>query len=127
MRPGQCIHFHGVQHDTCRAGVKLVTIRDTSQRPFRWPCVELEDLGPATTTCAKYIEPTVQQLATQEAEIAAIVALMAARTSRGECCHCGTPMTSVRQVGMCIYAAPCGCRQGSGRAAEFEHAAGLVS
>ena len=51
----------------------------------------------------------------QEAEIRAWLAEAKARDARGECFHCGTPMTAKRQVGPCIYVEPCGCRLGQGR------------
>ena len=51
----------------------------------------------------------------QEAEIRAWLAAAKARDARGECWHCGTPMTAKRQVGPCLYVEPCGCRLGQGR------------
>ncbi len=108
MQPGTCIHFRGGQHDTCGAGVDLISVRDTSIRPYRWPCSDFGE-GPAATTCERYLEPTAEQVATSKAEMDAAIALMDTRTKRGECCECSEPMADVRQVGACIYAAPCGC------------------
>jgi uncharacterized Zn finger protein (UPF0148 family) len=31
------------------------------------------------------------------------------------CIHCGTPLDKLEQVGRCVYARPCGCRQYQGR------------
>ena len=49
------------------------------------------------------------------AAITAWFAAAKARDARGECWHCGTPMTAKVQVGPCIYVEPCGCRLGQGR------------
>ncbi|HEY5869937.1 MAG TPA: hypothetical protein VI542_30955 [Candidatus Tectomicrobia bacterium] len=56
--------------------------------------------------------PTTPQF---EAEVEAFIMQMKARIARNECFQCGTPLTAKRQVGRCIYAEPCGCRQGQGR------------
>ncbi len=124
MQPGTCVHFRGGQHATCGAGVDLISVRDTSIRPYRWPCSDFGE-GPAATTCERYLEPTTEQFATSKAEMDAVIALMDSRTKRGECCECGEPMADVRQVGACIYATPCGCRQGTGDASELRRVAGL--
>lgn len=41
--------------------------------------------------------------------------------SRGEsdiCIHCQKPFTTLTQVGRCVYASPCGCRQYQGKLPE---------
>ena len=51
----------------------------------------------------------------RQAEIDAAMRQFHERIARNECFQCGTPLTAKRQVGPCIYAEPCGCRQGQGR------------
>lgn len=122
--PGTCIHFRGIQHDACCAGVQLVSVRDTSVRPYRWPCSAF-DGERASTMCSKYTEPTAAQIAEGRAEVEAIIAEMHARTLRGECILCAAKVTEVHQIGSCVYASPCGHRIGQGRADEVGQSLGL--
>lgn len=122
-KPGKCIHFRGIQHATCEAGVSMVSIRDKSQ-PYRWPCLTL-DGRKATTTCDRYREPTSEEIAADEAAWAARIEEIGARTKRGECSDCGTKVTAVRQAGKCVYAEPCGHRLGQGDAKQVAKALGL--
>ena len=34
----RCVHFNGIQHIKCKAGIELEDVKDTSVRPYRWPC-----------------------------------------------------------------------------------------
>lgn len=46
----RCIHYNGhFDHRVCLKGVDYDTVKDRSQRPFRWPCFSPE----AKTECAK--------------------------------------------------------------------------
>jgi hypothetical protein len=39
----RCVHFTGIQHPTCKAGVDYKTVRDSSGKgPYRWPCLDKE-------------------------------------------------------------------------------------
>ncbi len=49
-----------------------------------------------------------------QAAMAAFVQQMHERMARRECIMCGTALAAQLQVGRCIYAEPCGCRQGQG-------------
>jgi hypothetical protein len=40
--------------------------------------------------------------------------LIIERQEKNQCIHCGMLISDRRQVGRCIYADPCGCRQGQG-------------
>src|SRR5262245_41612771 len=44
----RCRHYTGTVHERCAAGVEYTTVRDDTQRPYRWPCFRSEG---ATTTC----------------------------------------------------------------------------
>lgn len=41
----------------------------------------------------------------------------------GICIHCGADIMEERQVGRCVYALPCGCRAGQGKARTAEQLA----
>jgi hypothetical protein len=60
----RCKHFslRGVADERCGADVSYRSVRDTSQRPYAWPCIGRR----ATTVCALRVLPTseeAQQLA----------------------------------------------------------------
>lgn len=116
MRAGTCIHFCGIQHQKCRAGIVLESVRDSSQPgPSRWPCLNL-DGKKATTTCGSYAEPTPEQIAEWESLINAALNRQRERAERGECDACGAVIERGEQVGRCVYARPCGHRIGQGDA-----------
>ena len=53
-----CIHFTGIWPDKkCKAGVAYDDVRDTSTKPFRFPCIHPD----AATTCAKLQTPTREE------------------------------------------------------------------
>lgn len=59
---GQCVHFCGIQHKHCKAGVELVSVRDSSQPgPYRWPCLTIDGRA-ATTVCAQRRMPTPDEV-----------------------------------------------------------------
>lgn len=65
----RCKHYSG-QHDNdrCAKGVAYDSVRDTTKRPYRWPCTRPEE---ATTRCAER-EPYTE--ADYEAHRAVVVA-----------------------------------------------------
>ncbi len=40
--------------------------------------------------------------------------------------HCATKVAELKQVGSCVYAEPCGCRQGQGDAKRMRQVMGLT-
>ncbi len=120
---GTCVHFRGIQHATCAAGVSLVSVRDASQPgPYRWPCLTLRADLKATTTCPSFREPTAEEIAADEAEFKAAMDRMRDNAAKGLCNTCGVKTTSVRQAGHCVYANPCGHRIGQGDAEQVARA-----
>lgn len=130
-RAGTCVHFRGIQHDKCCAGVDMKSVRDESQPgPYRWPCITLTGITKkptpqATTTCEKYREPTADEIKADEDAFNARLDEMRERTKRGECSTCGQKATRARQVGKCVYLDPCGHRVGQGDAKRVAKAMGL--
>ena len=105
-----CIHFNGLSQQTCLAGVSYWA--DGPQ-----PCIQMYDTG--KHLCPQRQFPTeeeaLQRATIQEQEIREALAQMASRRVMKQCLVCGTPYTTRRQVGRCIYVEPCGHRQGQGR------------
>jgi hypothetical protein len=112
-RKETCIHFRGVQHKRCEAGIALVTVRDASGGgPYRWPCLPPMVPGQTcATTCDSFRAPTAEEIAAEDAEREAAIAEWMDRRQCGNCPTCGEAMTE-RRVGRCVYAEPCGHRIG---------------
>ena len=56
----RCKNLTGMfRQDTCKAGVRYEDVKDTSQRPYRFPC--RKDDG-AATTCPLAIFPTAEEV-----------------------------------------------------------------
>ena len=67
--------------------------------------------GPASRLVRGHFEPSGREGMSDEPTpdemaCAAWFAAALARDTRGDCWHCGTPMTAKRQVGPCIYVEP---------------------
>lgn len=54
----RCVHFTGVQHQSCAAGVKYDDVKDTTKRPYAFPC--FKDDG--CTSCEKRRFPTEDEV-----------------------------------------------------------------
>lgn len=119
MRPGTCKHFRGIQHERCDANLIM---RDMRSPDGAWPCLQPLRASQERPTCPLYQEPTREEIAQHEAEIRALLDKW--RGQRGEC-SCGVKITSVRQVGSCVYADPCGHRIGQGDARVVRKKMGL--
>ena len=62
----RCKHFTGIQHDACALGIAYDTVRDDSERPYRWPCT-----NSALTTCSRREFPTQAEELAEVAEMEA--------------------------------------------------------
>jgi hypothetical protein len=62
----RCVHFNGIQHEKCAAGVELISIRDTTHKPYRWPCIVLNNRD-AATICEKRHMPSPAEVDAEEA------------------------------------------------------------
>lgn len=110
--PAKCRHFNGIQHSHCEAGVAYANVKDTESRPYKFPCLAREVAG----RCASVSYFTTEELQAQEDEIAQLIEQVINRRANWICIHCATPMTAEQQIGRCVYAVPCGCRQSQGKA-----------
>jgi len=75
MRKNTCVHFNGVQHACCKAGVSYQAFKG-----HEIPCIKvwqskLKGSVPKVITtdakCEKYTEPTPEQIAAYDAEVQA--------------------------------------------------------
>lgn len=107
-----CVHFTGMRHQKCAKGIPYWP--QGPQPCFPAPpsphvCALREFLeGEALDNAAKALYEDIKQTLDE----------MTRRAQDGECIDCGKPITKRRQVGRCIYASPCGHRQGQGRLAK---------
>lgn len=112
-----CCHFTGLHHDVCAAGVAYQSVRDHRKgyRMARWPCLTI-DGNAAQTICGKKKCPTREEAERLVDRHAAAIATMLANLEAGICNTCGAEIESETQVGLCVYAKPCGHRIGQGKA-----------
>jgi hypothetical protein len=105
----KCIHFRGIQHRTCKAGVDFDTVKVPGN------CIA----GDNPVTCAQRCLMTPEQVAAEIAAQDARVDAMLEKVKRGECTTCGAKIDRASQAGSCIYAEPCGHRIGQGDAKQY--------
>lgn len=109
-----CRHFTGLplgarDLGACAAGHRYETAVDPKVREVdRFVCLGRAD----TTLCPGYQRPTPEELVADEAADEAMFAEVSRRFERGECIHCGAKIARSVKVGRCLYAEPCGHRQG---------------
>lgn len=112
-----CRHYSGVGNGpVCKAGILYETVEDNSgKNRRRHPCYDRE----AVTVCEKYKPYTADELAAQEKELENFLVKMADFSARKTdiCFRCGKKVTSLRQVGRCVYTS-CGCRLWQGKVPE---------
>src|SRR5690606_8656033 len=85
----RCEHFNGLINDVCRAGVAYDDVKDTSDRPYAFPCLVSELHRPATTTCAQAKFLTDEEAQQREADFYARARARADREKAGFCGQCG--------------------------------------
>lgn len=102
-------------YDTCKAGVDYESVKDTSERPSRWPCT-----GHCAVTCPKFEHWTEAEIVRDEQVISDYIKKIAAFSS-GEsrvCPMCGEPVTGatlyakIEPEVFSLYVRPCDCRLG---------------
>lgn len=113
-RDDRCVHYDGVIHDVCRAGVAYAAVRGPSVAgTLPYPCFR----GREELPCAARRFPTAEENAVRAADLEAALARWSAALDRDECPECGQAIGEYRQVGRCVYADPCGHRLFQGRVA----------
>jgi hypothetical protein len=60
-----CVHFNGIQHSTCKAGVEYASVRDESTRPYGFPCLTAYA---GAATCEKRQLQTLEEELAEEAD-----------------------------------------------------------
>lgn len=66
---GRCIHFNGIQHDTCKAGVNYLVLAGGEQFGMakRIPCIKDNGVDPAVCAACHY--PDATEVAAMETEV----------------------------------------------------------
>ena len=107
----RCVHFTGIQHDTCRAGVNYHELLGTGVGCFaHMPC--LADDG-AAVVCESRQLPTEAEARKTVEEANAAVAEFLNQMAQGICQFCKVEVKQ-RQVGHCVYGT-CGHRLYQGK------------
>lgn len=83
------------------------------ERPATLPCHTVE----RHQDCASFEGYTQAEIDEDDRRVAEFIVKLGALTGgTGErCIHCDAPLESLEQVGRCVYARPCGCRQYQGK------------
>lgn len=110
-----CRHFPpmGIMNDTCKVGINMQSVADPEARPLRLPCNDPS----AKHLCARREEYTDEEIADQNRALGEFLKKLDAVAFGldSECPHCGAHIEAMAQVGKCVYARPCGCRQYQGK------------
>lgn len=111
-----CRHYPsgGMGDNThCNQDIEMQSLRDTSVVPHRFPCFT----AGAGHLCAKYEGYTAEELAEEDRQLNEVLEKFEALwTRKSEVCpYCAAHVEAMDQVGRCVYARPCGCRQGQGQ------------
>jgi hypothetical protein len=99
----RCVHFHGIQHKTCAAGVHYSTMRG------RLPCIA-RYAKPEATCALRELETHAAAAARRDSIVAAMDAAFA-DVAAGRCHVCQAAVEPSTRHGRCLYAA-CGHRVG---------------
>ncbi len=114
MRAGDCIHFTGIQHACCEAGVRYKDVETfapegTPGMRLRLPC--LPKPGVESPPCASFRAMTREEDEAREAKWRARLKEIGYLLAAGKCFICQAPIEPSKIVGRCKYAS-CGHRLG---------------
>lgn len=109
-----CRHYRALaNHKTCKIGVDMEAIRAEIKADGKgWDDFPCWHASKEHEYCARCEPPTQEEIEQEQKEIDAFVEKLNALSdgSSRNCIHCGAIVTSMRKVGRCVYAEPCGCR-----------------
>lgn len=113
MHEGDCVHFNGIQHDKCDAGVNYRKLaNDVVGFGAHLPCLPRSSLRKLPLAeCAQFCAMTKAQDEAREAEVKAAIDKAMAAIAAGKCHVCGAEAEPSKVIGRCRYAA-CGHRVG---------------
>jgi hypothetical protein len=113
-----CNHYPpgGMCHGLCQKGVVFSTVKVNQEgKPTTFPCFDVS----AQSACALAEYQTPEQVAEEDARVVEFINKLKAFMARETdvCLFCGKQVTSLQQVGRCIYGS-CGCRMWQGKVPE---------
>lgn len=116
-----CIHYRGLQYDTCEASVDYDSVAAPSPVPLDNPRFGIDNRLPCfkrsgVNTCPSQRFRTEEEAKAKDAEIEASIRSWVNKLANDICPHCDTPIQREVQVGRCVYAEPCNHRLYQGRA-----------
>lgn len=121
-----CRHYSGLMNDTCKAGIRYDDVKDKRDRGVacglaRFPCFKDSNCAECCTTASFLSEEEIR--AEEERSNQAIAAFLKELNEGKTCPHCHRTIEKRYQVGRCVYAKPCGCRQYQGVVSKAERTA----
>lgn len=98
---GRCIHFNGIQHDTCKAGINYRELAGGEEFGMakRLPCISENGIEPGV--CASCHYPTPAEVAVMEAEFQGHMDAMRERNSILGAAHTDAPQSLVYLCLLC--------------------------
>lgn len=102
-----CRHFNGIQNETCEAEIAYLQFLNENYPQF--PCIARPD-GTFSGACPAFAWKSENEIASKEKAIREAVEKHIQMLADNLCPECGSPIEHKRQVGRCVYAAPCGHR-----------------
>ncbi len=118
-----CRHYNGLLNDTCKAGVRYDDVKDKRDVGVvrglaRFPCFKNSNCAERCPSASFLSE---EEIAVEKERSNQAIAQFLKELTEGKTCpHCHRPIEKRYQVGRCVYAKPCGCRQYQGTVPKSE-------
>ena len=109
----ECRHFTGMGDKACEVGIAYDSVSDTTLAfPDHLPCLSPDQRH----RCSHFAAYTDAECQAHEAAHNAVMNEIATfeRRETENCLACHRHVDRLEQVGRCVYARPCGCRQWQG-------------
>lgn len=130
-----CKHYNGLLQmighlefdpdPKCKAGIAYLQFREEGMPAIKtYPCFKSNNMA---DKCPLAVFPTPEENAEQERQATEALNKFFADIKANVCPRCQTAMIYKKQVGPCIYAAPCGHRLYQGRLTKTEKAHAKVA
>lgn len=92
----KCIHFTGIMDKVCKAGIKYAEVRDESQKPYGFPCIQTGGQCPnAQYRTPEEVKSYIAEMQEEGMKTLGAVALVKSHFEKTKMpsgkiqCHCG--------------------------------------